>query len=155
MSGGPSAIEFAAAPRFKFVFWCRSTTMALNGNWHPASLSKVPGSDYSSTYVAMKARHAAMAMLGIAFELYTGSRPAETLRWKFTDTRIATSDGTELPVWYLGLAGVLKNYQQALGTGFEMRSYHCKYLMESGQWDPVDILPPTMSGAHQTHLPLQ
>ena len=122
--------------------------MALSGNWHPASLSKVPGSDYSTTSVAMKARHAAMAMLGIAFELCTGSRPAETLRWKFTDTRIATSDGTELPVWYLGLAGMLEEYQQALGTGFEIRSYHCKYLMGSGQWDPVDILPRSMSGAH-------
>ena len=71
-----------------------------------------------------------------------------SLLWKFSDTRITTPDGSEVPAWTLGLAGpgVLPHFQGAVGTGFEMTSYHCKFLMGMGEWDAVDILPASMSG---------
>ena len=129
--------------------------MLAKGLFHPGSLTSIPGSAYSNSSTAIKARHAAMCILAISFELYTGSRPAETLRWKFSDTRITTPDGSEVPVWTLGLAGagVLPHFQGAVGTGFEMTSYHCKFLMGMGEWDVVDILPASMSGEPAQFVP--
>jgi hypothetical protein len=48
--------------------------MLAKGLFHPGSLNSISGSAFSNFSTAMKARHAAMCILIIAFD--TGSRPA-------------------------------------------------------------------------------
>ena len=67
--------------------------------------------------------------------------------------KVTVPDGSDVPVWALGLAGALPVFQGAVGTGFEMTSYHCRHTMGQGDWVPADILPASMSGASSELLP--
>ena len=92
-------------------------------NWfHPGSLTS--GAQYSNTSPAMLSRQAAYGTLAAAWHLYTDGRPAECFRLRWGDTGVPGAGN--VPVWALGLAGLLQDFQEAPGTGFYMINYHCK-----------------------------
>jgi hypothetical protein len=72
----------------------------------------------------MLARQAAYGTLAAAWHLYTGGRPAECFRLRWGDTGVPGAGN--IPVWALGLAGLLRDFQEAAGTGVYMINYHCK-----------------------------
>jgi hypothetical protein len=72
----------------------------------------------------MLARQAAYGTQAAAWHLYTGGRPAECFRLRWGDTGVPGAGN--IPVWALGLAGRLRDFQEAPGTGFFMINYHCK-----------------------------
>jgi len=77
--------------------------------------------------------------------MYQGSRQAETFRGCWDHSSVPAVDG-QLPVWGLGLAGVLKQFQDRRGTGFTGTYYHAKGYMDFSSPDHHDILPASCSG---------
>jgi hypothetical protein len=83
--------------------------------YHPSSLTS--GGRFANKSPAVLARQAAHGMLAAAWHLYTGGRPAECFRMRWDDSSVPGADAGP-PVWVLGLAGVLKMFQDMPGTGF-------------------------------------
>ena len=66
--------------------------------------------------------------------MYTGGRQAGCFRVRWQDaTVVLTEEVTgvpgvaEVPLWTLGLAGLLDRFQLGLGTGCHVRFYDCKH----------------------------
>uniref|UniRef100_A0A383VHU2 Uncharacterized protein n=1 Tax=Tetradesmus obliquus TaxID=3088 RepID=A0A383VHU2_TETOB len=98
-------------------------------NWfHPGFLTS--GAQYSNTSPAMLARQAAYGTLAAAWHLYTDGRPAECFRLRWGDTGVPGAGN--VPVWALGLAGLLQDFQEVPGAGFYMINYHCKVSVHVG-----------------------
>jgi len=95
-------------------------------NWfHPGTLSS--GARFANGSAAMTAVQAALGMLACGWHIATGGRQAECFRWRWSDTGAEGLSANFIPpVWVLGLAGVLEEFQQAQGTGFYMTNWHCK-----------------------------
>jgi hypothetical protein len=83
--------------------------------YQPSSLTS--GGHFANKSPAVQARQAAHGMLATAWHLYTGGRPAECFRMRWDDSSVPGADASP-PVWVLGLAGVLKLFQDMPGTGF-------------------------------------
>jgi hypothetical protein len=84
--------------------------------WYlPSSLTS--GGRFANKSPAVLARQAAHGMLAAAWHLYTGGRPAECFRMRWDDSSVPGADASP-PVWVLGLAGILKLFQDMPGTGF-------------------------------------
>jgi hypothetical protein len=60
----------------------------------------------------MLARQAAYGTLASAWNLYTGSRPAECFRLRWGDTGVPGAG--KFPVWALVLAGMLQDFHDGL-----------------------------------------
>lgn len=73
---------------------------------------------------AMAARQAAFGTLAAAGHLYTGGRPAECFRLRWGGTGMPGA--ADVPVWALGLGGMLQDLQATAGSGFYMVKYYCK-----------------------------
>jgi hypothetical protein len=88
--------------------------------FHPSSLNS--RGQFATTSTAFRARHIAQVLLATAQHLYLGSRQAETARgtWEHSS---APGLSAELPVWALGLSGLLGQFQATLGTGFSAVYY--------------------------------
>lgn len=92
-------------------------------NWyHPASLTS--GAQYANNNPAFRARQAAYGMLAAVWHVCTGGRPAECFRLRWDDSGVPGAG--DIPVWGLGLVGVLQEFQDAAGTGLWVFSYHAK-----------------------------
>jgi len=111
--------------------------------FHPSRLTR--GEQFATTTAAFRARQAAYGLLATAQHLYQGSRQAETFRSCWDHSSVPAVDG-QLPVWGLGLAGVLKQFQDRRGTGFTGTYYHAKGYMDFSSPDHHDILPASCSG---------
>ena len=85
---------------------------------HPAQLTN--GSVFSSTSPAKRARRAAYGLVAVVFQLYSGGRGAELFRWQWRHTFVVLAGGSRVPVWVLGMSGILPLFQKALG-GFWMQ----------------------------------
>lgn len=84
-------------------------------NWyHPASFTA--GGQYANKHPAMLARQACYGMLAAAWHIYSGGRPAELFRLRWYDSGVPGAG--DLPVWGLGVCGLLKEFQDTSGTGF-------------------------------------
>lgn len=79
------------------------------------------GGRFANNSPALLARQAALGMFAAAWHCYTGGRTAECFRVRWADSRVPGVDG-EPPVWALGLAGLLKAFQDTPGAGFQMVS---------------------------------
>jgi hypothetical protein len=98
--------------------------MIKNGWTHPAQLTN--GGVFSSTSPAKRARRAAYGLVAVCFQLYSGGRGAELFRWQWRHTSVVLAGGAKIPVWALGLSGILPLFQKAPGAGF---------WMQVGNWD--------------------
>jgi hypothetical protein len=96
-------------------------------NWyHPASLGGSGGS-YSNGSMPQRAQHAALAMLAFCWAIHRGGRPAELFRMRWFDASILLpGQEMELPLFLLGLSGLFPQLQQAAGSGWWFKPYHCK-----------------------------
>ena len=99
--------------------------MVKHGWTHPAQLTN--GSVFSSTSPAKRARRAAYGLVAVIFQLYSGGRGAELFRWQWRHTSVLLTSGSRVPVWALGMSGILPLFQKA-PAGFWMQvgdSYLC------------------------------
>ena len=106
--------------------------MASKGWHHPAQLTS--GADFAHSSAAERCKHAAMGVLAAVFHLHTGGRQAECFRIRWQDATVVLTEQmtgvpgvAEVPLWTLGLAGILQTFQEGLGTGGFVRFYDCKY----------------------------
>ena len=93
--------------------------MTKNGWTHPAQLTN--GGVFSSTSPAKRARRAAYGLVAVVFQLYSGGRGAELFQWQWRHTSVVLASGAKIPVWALGLSGILPLFQEAPGAGFWMQ----------------------------------
>jgi hypothetical protein len=59
--------------------------------------------------------------VAVTFQLYSGGRKAELFRWQWRHTSVILPSGSRVPVWVLGMSGILPLFQKAPGTGFWMQ----------------------------------
>ena len=93
--------------------------MIKNGWTHPAQLTN--GGVFASTSPAKRARRAAYGLVAVIFQLYSGGRGAELFRWQWWHTSVLLPSGSRVPVWGLGMSGILPLFQKAPGPGFWMQ----------------------------------
>ena len=103
------------------------------------------GVKFSPTSPANKCKNAAKGLMAFIYQLWNGGRSAELVRWRWSDTSITVGEDT-VPVWTMGLGGVLSQLQEAKGTGFDVSSYHAKHKQAYCLPDPVPFLPAACSG---------
>jgi len=91
---------------------------AGKANWyHPASLTS--GGRYANGSAPLRCIHAASGMLASSWHMTTSRRQAEAFRWRWSLTGIeGVSEECIPPVWGVGMAGLLRCFQEARGTGF-------------------------------------
>ena len=82
--------------------------------FHPSRLTT--GSQFATTSSAFRARQAALGVLAAGQHLYLGPRQAETARSCWDHSSVPGLD-QDIPMWGLGLAGILRRFQESLGTG--------------------------------------
>jgi hypothetical protein len=106
--------------------------MASKAFYHPAQLTS--GADFAHGSAAERCRLAAMGVLAASFHLHTGGRQAECFRIRWQDATVVLTEEltgvpgiAEVPLWTLGLASVLQQFQLGLGTGGFVRFYDCKH----------------------------
>jgi len=99
---------------------------AGKANWyHPASLTS--GGRYANGSAPLRCIHAASGMLASSWHMTTSRRQAEAFRWRWSLTGIeGVSEECIPPVWGVGMAGLLRCFQEAQGTGFYMVNWGCK-----------------------------
>jgi hypothetical protein len=74
-----------------------------------------------------------MATLAFCWALYRGGRPAELFRMRWFDARVQLpGQEAALPLFTLGLSGLLTQLQHAPGTGWWFQAYHCKVTIRGG-----------------------
>ena len=99
-------------------------------NWHhPASLGGSGGS-YANGSLPQRTQQAALAVLAFCWSIYRGGRPAELFRMRWFDASVLLpGQEVQLPLFVLGLSGLLPMLQEAAGTGWWFSGYHCKVRM--------------------------
>jgi len=128
--------------------------------YHPQSLTK--GGQFANNSPALRAKHAALACMGWIWALHQGGRQAELMRLRWWDafvplaptllssgsSSVNSSSGSseDVPLFVLGLGGVFQRFQQAVGTGYWFRGWHCKTGYEYGAPQCMDVLPAPLSG---------
>lgn len=76
---------------------------------------------------AARAQVAALGMFQVAWFMYFAGRHAECFRSQWNHTEVdGVHDETAPPVWAVGQAGLLGQFQDAQGTGFGSIQWHCK-----------------------------
>jgi hypothetical protein len=123
----------------------RSALMKANQWTRPSNLVAL-GAHFSSTSPAHKVRQAALGLISAIYQLWSGGRTAELLRWRWHNTAVTLADGTQVPVWAVGAAGLLPALQQASGTGCWLLRWHCKYIQGTKDPEAIPVLPRSVSG---------
>jgi hypothetical protein len=103
---------------------CSDQMLALKATgdpmWHhPSSLTN--GGRFANSSPALLARRAALGMFAAAWHCYTGGRLAECFRVRWPDSSVpgvVLQVEGEPPVWVLGLAGLLKAFQDTPEQAF-------------------------------------
>ena len=129
---------------------CCSAQMLTNKaagvpNWHhPASLGGSGGS-YANGSLPQRTQHAALAVLAFCWAIYRGGRPADLFRMRWFDASIQLPEQqAALPLFTLGLSGLLPELQQAAGTGWWFQAYHCK-VREGPEWEQLVPAPGSLA----------
>ena len=75
----------------------------------------------------MRCIQAASGMLASSWHMNTSRRQAEAFRWRWCLTGVeGVFEECILPVWGVGMAGLLRHFQEAQGTGYYMINWGCK-----------------------------